>query len=127
MARHFRTDLAGPGCRWRRGLFPAAQKIMKLFGAAASEGLRPSDYLTPALDITAVSNDPAKLAALETAFSAATTRYATHIYTGRVEPLSIDANLDIQPKQLDQSALMLELATSDDPAAVLGELRADSS
>ncbi|GLQ11946.1 L,D-transpeptidase [Devosia yakushimensis] len=121
-ARHFEPIWLTEGPDGAVAYSAAAQKIMKLFGAAASEGLRPSDYLTPALDVNSVGSDPAKMAALETAFSAATMRYATHIYTGRIEPLSIDPNLDIQPKQLDQSALMLELATSDDPAAVLAKL-----
>ena len=121
-ARHFEPIWLTEGPDGAVAYSAAAQKIMKLFGAAASEGLRPSDYLTPALDVNSVGSDPAKMAALETAFSAATMRYATHIYTGRIEPLSIDPNLDIQPKQLDQSALMLELASSDDPAAVLAKL-----
>lgn len=121
-ARHFEPIWLTEGPDGAVAYSAAAQKIMKLFGAAASEGLRPSDYLTPALDVNSVGSDPARMAALETAFSAATMRYATHIYTGRIEPLSIDPNLDIQPKQLDQSALMLELASSDNPAAVLAQL-----
>ena len=63
-----------------------AQKILKLFEAAGSEGLRPADYLTPDLDVTGAKGDPAKMAALETAFSGATMRYATHIHTGRIRP-----------------------------------------
>ena len=99
-----------------------AQKIMKLFEAAASEGLRPADYLTADLDVTAVKNDPAKMAALETAFSRATMRYATHIYTGRVAPQSVSEWFDIQPKKLDEAALLVQLAASDDPVPVLQAL-----
>ena len=100
----------------------SAQKILKLFVAAGSEGLRPGDYLTPALDVAGAKGDPLKMAALETAFSGATMRYASNIYTGRIRPLSLSENLDIQPKLLDQSALMMQLAASADPVAVLKAL-----
>ncbi|MDB5585324.1 MAG: L,D-transpeptidase family protein [Devosia sp.] len=100
----------------------SAQKILKLFLAAGSEGLRPSDYLTPDLDVAGAKGDPLKMAALETAFSGAAMRYASNIYTGRIRPLSLSENLDIQPKVLDQSALMMQLASSADPVAVLQAL-----
>jgi len=100
----------------------AAQKILKLFESAGDEGLRPTDYLTPDLDVTGAKGDPLKMAALETAFSGATMRYATHIHTGRIRPQSVSELLDIQPKLIDQSALLMQLAQSDDPVAVLGTL-----
>lgn len=101
---------------------PAAQQILDLFAKAESEGLNPADYLTPDLQIPATGSDPVAMAALETAFSAATLRYASHIYTGRVAPRSIDPNLDIEPKTLDAAALLVELAGSKDPAKVLAKL-----
>lgn len=100
----------------------AAQKILKLFAAAATEGLRPSDYLTPDLDVAGAKGDPLKMAALETAFSGATLRYATHIYTGRIVPGSVSPQLDIAPKQLDEASLLVQLASSPDPVAVLAAL-----
>ena len=100
----------------------AAQKILKLFAAAATEGLRPSDYLTPDLDVAGAKGDPLKMAALETAFSGATLRYATHIYTGRIVPSSVSQLLDIAPKQLDEASLLVQLASSPDPVAVLAAL-----
>lgn len=100
----------------------SAQKILKLFLAAGSEGLRPGDYLTPDLDVAGAKGDPLKMAALETAFSGAAMRYAGNIYNGRIRPLSLSENLDIEPKPLDQSALMVQLASSDDPVAVLNAL-----
>jgi murein L,D-transpeptidase YcbB/YkuD len=100
----------------------AAQKILKLFAAAATEGLRPSDYLTPDLDVAGAKGDPLKMAALETAFSGAALRYATHIYTGRIVPGSVSRQLDIAPKQLDEASLLVQLASSPDPVAVLAAL-----
>ncbi|MDF2797913.1 MAG: L,D-transpeptidase family protein [Devosia sp.] len=101
---------------------PAAQQILDLFAKAETEGLNPADYLTPDLQLSAGGADPVAMAALETAFSAATLRYATHLYTGRVNPRSVDPNLDIEPKTLDAGALLVELAASKDPAKVLAKL-----
>lgn len=101
----------------------SAQQIIDLFRDAASEGLRPSDYLTPAIDLNrAKSGDPMTMAALETAFSQATMRYANHIHNGRIDPQSVSVNLDIQPKPINEAALLERLAHSDNPAAILGEL-----
>ncbi|WP_224703526.1 L,D-transpeptidase family protein [Devosia aquimaris] len=99
-----------------------ARKILDLFSQAATEGLRPEDYLTPDLDVTGVKADPMRLAELETAFSRATMRYATHIYTGRIVPSSVSTNLDIAPKKLDEAGLLVQLATSADPVSVLKAL-----
>ena len=101
---------------------PSAQKILKLFEAAEQEGLRPSDYLTPHLDPAGAKGDPMKMAALETAFSGAALRYASHLYNGRIRPQSVDVLLDITPKPLDTAALLVQLASSDDPVAVLAAL-----
>lgn len=99
-----------------------ARKILKLFEAAESEGLRPSDYLTPDLNPAGAKGDPLRLAALETAFSGAALRYATHLYSGRIVPQSVDERFDIQPKRLDETALLVQLASSPDPVAVLAAL-----
>jgi len=99
-----------------------ALKILQLFEAAASQGLRPRDYLTPDLDPAGAQGDPIKLAALETAFSGATLRYANHIYNGRIRPQSVAESFDIEPKKLDEAALLVQLATSPDPVAVLAAL-----
>ena len=86
---------------------PAAQKIIALFKEAGTEGLRPSDYLTPDIDLArADSSDPLALAGLETAFSGAVLRYANHLHNGRIRPQSVSENLDIQPKPIDQAALL---------------------
>ncbi|HEY4201731.1 MAG TPA: L,D-transpeptidase family protein [Devosiaceae bacterium] len=96
-----------------------AKKIMEVFKKAEFEGLRSSDYLTDALDVTGAQNDPKKMAALETAFSAATMRYAQDTYGGRVDPRTVSPNIDIKPRLLDQADLMVKLATSDTPDQIL--------
>ena len=121
-ARHFEPiwlDEAGDG---KVAFSASAQRIMRLFGDAAALGLDPADYLTPDLELASAGTDPASLAALETRFSAAVMRYATHLYTGRVDPRKVNPLLDIAPKTLDESALLMELASSDQPEAVLAAL-----
>lgn len=121
-ARHFEPIWLDETADGKVTFSAPATKILELFKAAASEGLRPSDYLTPDLDPAAAGSDPLKLAALETAFSRAAMRYATHIHTGRIDPRSVSPLLDVAPKSLDEAALLMQLAGSDDPVAVLQAL-----
>ncbi|MCR6636096.1 L,D-transpeptidase family protein [Devosia sp.] len=121
--RHFEPIWLSETAGGKVTFSPAAQKIIALFEQAEAEGLRPSDYLTPDIDLArASSTDPLALAGLETAFSGAVLRYANHLYNGRIRPQSVSENLDIQPKTLDQAALLERLAQSQDPAPILAEL-----
>ena len=98
---------------------PNAAKIIDVFKGAQLEGLRPADYLTADLDPAAAGTDPAKLADLETAFSAAALRYAQDSYGGRVNPTDVSKLLTIKPKRLDAADTLTKLADSDDPAKLL--------
>lgn len=99
-----------------------AKKLIEVFKAADLEGFRPSDYLTPELDLDAAGVDPIKLAAVETAFSAAALRYAQHAYGGRVAPSDVGRLVTIKPREIDPAEVLIKLAESADPAAVLREL-----
>ena len=101
---------------------PAAGKIIDLFENAAAEGLDPSDYLTPSIARDRLTGDGIALATLETAFSAATMRYADHLHNGRIDPQSISTLLDIKRKPIDEASLLEQLAGSDNPAAILSGL-----
>ncbi len=120
--RHFQPIWLSEAADGKVTFSPAAEKIVALFKKAASEGLRPEDYLTPDLDLTRIKGDGAAMAALETAFSRATMRYANHLHNGRIRPQSISELLDIAPKPIDEAGLLQRLVASDDPAAVLAEL-----
>ncbi|MDC9825026.1 L,D-transpeptidase family protein [Devosia sp. ZB163] len=98
---------------------PNAEKIVDVFKKAELEGFRPADYLTSNLDVAAAGTDPAKLAALETAFSAAAIRYAQDAFGGRVNPLDIDKNWTITPKRINEAELLVKLAESREPDKVL--------
>lgn len=101
---------------------PNALKIMDVFKAAAEQGFRPEDYLTADLDLAAAGEDPLKLAAVETAFSASAMRYAQHAIGGRVNPLEVGKLITIKPRQINPSEMLMQLAAADDPAAVLMDL-----
>ncbi|MBF0680399.1 MAG: L,D-transpeptidase family protein [Devosia sp.] len=121
--RYFEPIWLGQGSDGAITFSPAAQKIITLFENAASEGLRPQDYLTADIDLSrANSSDPAALAGLETAFSAAVLRYADHLHNGRIKPQSISANFDIKHKPIDGPKLLEDLTKSADPAPILAAL-----
>jgi len=97
---------------------PAAQKIITVFNKSYLEGLRPADYLTDALSLDAAAN-PAQLAALETAFSAAAMRYAKDAFSGRVKPSSVSHSITQKPPELDGAKFLLQLASSNEPDRLL--------
>lgn len=101
---------------------PAAERIIEVFKQAELEGFRPSDYLTPAIDIANIGTTPAELAALETAFSAATLKYAQDAYGGRLNPLDVNSTWTITPKRVNGPDLLVKLAESDRPDLILKEL-----
>ncbi|WDR01196.1 L,D-transpeptidase family protein [Devosia algicola] len=119
--RHFEPLWLNQAADGSLAFSPTAQAIVSIFADAAKEGLRPTDYLTPNLDVAAAAGDPAKMAALETAFSAALVRYADNLLNGRIRPGSISSDLDIAPKSLDATQLLLDIAKGQDPKTVLAK------
>lgn len=98
---------------------PNAEKIIDVFKASELEGFRPSDYLTADLDVAAAGTDPAKLAALETAFSSAAIRYAQDAFGGRISPLDVNKTWTIAPKRINEAEMLVKLADSSEPDKVL--------
>jgi murein L,D-transpeptidase YcbB/YkuD len=121
-ARHFEPIWLQQQADGSIAFSPNALKIVEVFKDAASEGFRPTDYLTPDLDLTTAGTDPARLAAVETAFSASALRYAQNAVGGRVNPLDVAPDLFIRPRQINAPEMLVKLATADDPAAVLMDL-----
>lgn len=99
-----------------------AQKILTVFEDAESEGFRPADYLTPDLDVAAAGTDPAKLAALETAFSSAALKYAQDAFGGRIKPTAVSSLITVKPGRINEAEMLIKLAGSDDPDKILLEL-----
>ncbi len=121
-ARHFEPIWLVEGADGRPAFAPSALEIMEVFRNAEDEGFRPSDYLTPDLDLAAAGSDPLRLAAVETAFSAAALRYAQHAVGGRIAPTRVMSTWTLQPRQINAADMLVRLAESDDPAAILREL-----
>jgi len=118
-ARHFEPIWLKTAADGSVSFSPAAEKIIAVFKDAASEGFNPSDYLTADIDVSAAGKDPAKLAALEAAFSAATLHYAHDAYMGRIEPQDVSIDFDPESKNLDAAGLLTQLAASDTPDQIL--------
>lgn len=118
-ARGFEPLWLSSGAAGAVSFSPNAEKIVALFRNAALEGLRPTDYLTADLDPAAAGSDPAKLAALETAFSQAAVKYAQDMHGGRIRPSAVSPNLVIAPKRINEADMLLALAASDSPDQIL--------
>ncbi len=118
-ARHFEPLWLSQGDNGAIVFSPKAEKIMDVFKKSELEGFRPSDYLTADLDVAAAGSDPARLAALETAFSAAAIKYAQDAFGGRVNPLDVNKTWTIAPKRINEAELLVQLADSDDPGKLL--------
>jgi murein L,D-transpeptidase YcbB/YkuD len=121
-SRHFEPIWLSDGADGKPAFSANALKIMDVFRASAAEGFRPSDYLTPELDLSTVADDPLKLAAVETAFSASALRYAQHIYGGRIRPADVSSLWTVTPKAINGTEMLMKLASAEDPAAVLADL-----
>jgi len=121
-ARHFDPIWLSRNADGSEGFSANALKLIDVFKHAGSEGFNPSDYLTPALDVTAAGTDPQKLADLETAFSTSAIRYAHDAYLGRIAPEDVSNAIDPETKDLDAADVLTQLATSSDPAQVMLQL-----
>lgn len=121
-ARHFEPLWLEEGANGKVTFAPAAEKIMAVFKGAAAEGFRTSDYLTPELDLAAAGTDPAKLAAVETAFSNAAVKYAQDMYGGRIAPTAVNKTWTITPKRINEADMLMKLAASDSPDEILRAL-----
>ena len=121
-SRHFEPLWLVEAGNGKVSFSPKADKIIEMFRAAELEGFRPSDYLTPELDVRAAGADPARLAALETSFSAAVARYAQDAYGGRVAPTEVNRTWTITPKRINEADLLMQVASSEAPDEILLEL-----
>lgn len=118
-ARHFEPLWLSEGADGQVQFSANAEKIVDVFKKSELEGFRPADYITPEIDVSNVGKDPASLAALETAFSAAAIRYAQDAFGGRINPLLVNDTWTITPKKINEAELLVKLADSSDPGKVL--------
>jgi L,D-transpeptidase YcbB len=121
-ARHFEPLWLSQDSTGKVVFSQNAEKIIDVFRKSELEGFRPLDYLTTDLDPAMAGSDPAKLAALETAFSAAAVKYAQDAFGGRINPLDVNKTWTIEPKRINEAELLVKLAASDDPGQILLDL-----
>ena len=98
---------------------PNALKVLDVFEQSHLEGLRPADYLTADLSLSGNFTDPARLAALETAFSEAAVKYAQHAAGGRINPKSVSSQFDLNPTRINGGEFLVELVNSKAPQELL--------
>jgi murein L,D-transpeptidase YcbB/YkuD len=102
-----------------------ARSLVASLAEANSKGLKNEDYdaaLFRGWQNEIKPNHAADTVAFDLGLSISVMRYATNLYVGRVNPRHVNFGLDIEPKKLDLSALLTELATADDPASRLSAL-----
>ena len=121
-ARHFEPLWLTEAANGQTTFSDNAQKIIAVFQQAKLTGLNPADYLTDAINLEGAGTNPQKLAALETAFSAAAIRYAEDTHSGRIDPRRVASDIGLKPDHLDEADLLMRLAESADPAALLTSL-----
>ncbi len=97
-------------------LKPEAKALISEINHADKIGLNPADYIPPVADIGAglVLSD-ADLFDAELQMSLAAVRYVRHLASGRLEPLSVSASLDIKPERPDPKAVLADLSIADNP------------
>ena len=118
-ARHFEPLWLSEDAKGQVTFSQSAQKIISVFEDAHLTGLNPSDYLTDDLDLDLIGTEPEAMARLETAFSAAATRYAQDTHGGRINPSKVSRTITLKPNRIDEAALLLKLAAASDPAQIL--------
>lgn len=109
------SAMAADGLLWFDGGRPdtQARQAVELLAAAATHGLEPQDYQAKELlqAITQATRglppEPATIARLESALTAAMERYLTDLHRGRIDPRRIHHNFDApRPEAFDPQAYL---------------------
>lgn len=106
---------------------PEAAQVISVLSEARTQGLNPGDYDMLSLEkewrtVTERGSTGAReLALLDTALSLSLLRYLSDLHTGRVNPASVEFQVDIQPKKHDLSGMVREAISSGRLMQVLAE------
>jgi murein L,D-transpeptidase YcbB/YkuD len=107
---------------WTAGgvLTPAAIGLIDRIGAADTDGLDPLAYDTPAPDFgVGRAATTGAIAGVEIQLSLAIAAYTREAYAGRIDPRTINEDIDIAPHYPDTMAALNAIATDADPVATL--------
>lgn len=114
----------------KQGLGERGKSVLRLFEAAAEDGMSPEDYLPPSLalfddDLTLTDKQMSLLARLDLELSAYALRYARHASGGRLLPNRLTKYYDITPEPVDLTGAMRAFLRSPAPAGYLKSLQPD--
>ena len=116
---------AGYALVWSRGGRPTAQAqaVIAQLETASAKGLDATDYAGGQW-ATRVANlrGDAALARFDVDLTSAALQYASDLRVGRVNPREVDFDFDLDAKKLYTPALIQQIATSNDPAAVFASV-----
>ncbi|MGE3873462.1 MAG: murein L,D-transpeptidase [Parvibaculaceae bacterium] len=112
----------------QQGLGERGRSVLRLFEAAAEDGMTPEDYRPPTLalfddDPALIDKDVSLLARLDLDLSARALRYARHASGGRLIPNKLTKYYDITPETVDLATAMNALLRSPDPGTYLEGLQ----
>jgi murein L,D-transpeptidase YcbB/YkuD len=117
------------GFLWYQGGVPsdAARALRERLQRADEQGLRPSDYVTPALELGAGASRTGataeqRMAHLDVSLSATALRFLADLHYGRVDPRAAGFELPPDPVAIDLGAVLDELAAGGDLDSRLASL-----
>jgi L,D-transpeptidase YcbB len=110
-----------------QGISDRARLVLSQFAKAEDDGLKADDYLSPRLAAIRaadpeLANDLGTLATLEIDLTAATVKYAEHLYSGRIIPNRLSGYYDLKPPALNIIQLLYALSKQDAPQNYLASL-----
>ena len=117
VARYYEEQGYAPAWTTDAGLTDRALQIIARIKQADTDGLNPSDYLTPPTSMRSAT--PAELAHADVVLSQAIVAYARHAHAGRQDPAAISDSIGYEPHLPDPVAVLAGVAGADDPAAAL--------
>jgi murein L,D-transpeptidase YcbB/YkuD len=116
---------AGFSLLWTKGNRPTPQALTVIaqLGAASVKGLDPADYDSNQWTArTANLRGDADLARFDVDLTSAVLQYASDLRLGRVNPREVRFDFDLNAKKLYAPALIAQISTASDPAAVFASL-----
>lgn len=112
------------------GLRPVAHRLVEALEGARRDGLRPGDYHLPEirnriqiLSRRGAKPDLGRLVEVELLLTDAFLLYGTHLLAGRLDPATLHANWQGEPRERDLAAVLEEGVAAGDPGAALHGLR----
>lgn len=112
------------------GLSPAGRALVHALAASRRDGLEPDDYHVPEIreiagELNAAGGKPetGRLVDLELLLTDGFLLYGSHLVSGRLDPATLHADWEAEPRERDLVAVLEEAVQAGTPAAFLVSLR----